>query len=224
MRIGTPVAGLLTAVATAVTAVVLGGGVANAASSSADYTKSAVGGVINYKEVLDRAHYWYATLKPAYNQGGSALDLNRTKSYRTDCSGFVDMALHLGGTQDNTSGFKSDTTRFSYLYNVGTQRSLMTPNHIETGDVFDDVYTDPNTGKIVEDHAWLFAQWSSDGTHFSYYNFGGGSSGSAPPEYHTGATFADAKLGFEATSHYKVYRYKKIDMTDPPQNDGPPHS
>ncbi len=211
MRLRTLVAGLLTAALVTGAAIAISGGPANAASPAADYTKSTIGGTINWQEVLDRAHYWYATLKPVYNSDASAWDLGHTKQYRTDCSGFVAMALHMS-VQDSTYAIPDDT-RFTPLYNLSNSadRAKLTPLHIQTGDVFDDI-----TGS--EHHAWIFGDWSSDGTHFTYYSFG-----QTPVEHLTG-TFADAKLAHEATSHYKVYRYKKIDMSSQGVYDGPPHS
>lgn len=54
---------------------------------------SRVNGPVSRNEVLDRARYW-SNKKVPYSMGAYTNDPNG-KSYRTDCSGLVSMALHL---------------------------------------------------------------------------------------------------------------------------------
>lgn len=161
---------------------------------------SKVGGSISTTEVLARLRDWYLRA-PSYSQSTYIWDLGDTRHYRTDCSGTADMALHLN-VDDNTSAIATDTSRFTKVYDlsISSQRSAVKKGTVKAGDVFDDVR---------DGHAFEFASWNSDGT-FNYYNFGGGNSGVAPPEYHTGAHITDGSLGFETTTHYVIYRYKLV--------------
>src|SRR5687768_23597 len=75
---------------------------------------STAGGSITRSEIIQRAHNWY-TRSPqlSYNQGAEALDVDGQHWYRTDCSGFVSMALHL--TSDpNTAGLPAYATAISW--------------------------------------------------------------------------------------------------------------
>lgn len=161
---------------------------------------STVGGSISTTEIRTRLRDWYLRA-PSYSQSTYIWDLGDTRHYRTDCSGTADMALHLN-VDDNTSAIATDTSRFAKRYDLGvaSQRSAVKSTTVKAGDVFDDV---------SDGHAFVFASWNSDGT-FNYYNFGGGSSGFAPPEYHTGAHITDSSLGYETTTHYVIYRYNKV--------------
>jgi hypothetical protein len=161
---------------------------------------STVGGSISTAEIRTRLRDWYLR-GPSYSQSTYIWDLGDTRKYRTDCSGTADMALHLN-VDDNTSAIATDTSRFVKRYNlsIASQRSAVKSTTVQSGDVFDDV---------SDGHDFVFASWNSDGS-FNYYNFGGGSSGVAPPEYHTGAHITDSTLGFETTTHYVIYRYNKV--------------
>jgi hypothetical protein len=160
---------------------------------------SSVGGTISKTEILTRMKDWY-TRKIGYNTNAEAWDVGHTREYRRDCSGFADMALHLS-SDPNTNGIASSGS-FTHVKNMNADnRGGFTPKTIQTGDVFDDT---------TDGHAFVFASWAKDGKHFSYYNFGGGSSGVAPPEYHTNALMTASQLGYETANHYSVYRYKKV--------------
>jgi hypothetical protein len=162
------------------------------------FASSGIGGKITRSELIARAYNWYER-KPAYNPGGSLSDAGQTRPYRTDCSGFVDMAWHLN-SDDNTDGFASQPSRFVEISGRGGAKSGLQP-----GDVLDDT---------IDGHAFLFEGWESDHVHFSYFNFGGGSSGNAPPEHHTHETFSQAEVGFEPTGNYAAYRY--VNVVDDP--------
>lgn len=158
---------------------------------------SSVGGRITTSQILARMKNWYDR-KPAYSQTTYIWDLGNTRKYRTDCSGFADMALHLS-SDPNTSAIASSSA-FTKRYAVSSiSRSKLNSSTVQAGDVFDDT---------TDGHAFVFASWNSNGT-FNYYNFGGGSTGTAPPEYHTNAKVTDSSWGYEKASHYVVYRYTK---------------
>src|SRR4051794_19313696 len=57
---------------------------------------SSVGGSIKRSEALSRARYWL-NKGIVYNMNGSHRD-PQGRMYRTDCSGYVSMALHLGSS------------------------------------------------------------------------------------------------------------------------------
>ncbi|HEX8094872.1 MAG TPA: hypothetical protein VF542_13655, partial [Jatrophihabitans sp.] len=160
---------------------------------------SDIGGVITTNEVMQRAADWYS-LAPNYSQSSYSWDLGNTRQYRQDCSGFVDMALHLG-TDYNTDGIAAS----SLFVDVGPASSSLTTADVRPGDVFDDT---------IDGHTFLFEGWAADSVHISYYNFGGGSSGTAPPEHHIGETFSQSYLGGEPTSRYRIYRYKNMVYND----------
>jgi len=164
------------------------------------WAASDIGGVITSSEMVARADYWFQQRVP-YSQGAQAWDLGHTQQYRTDCSGFVDMALHLSG-EPNTSGIPGYAGGGgSYFDRIGQANHSLTPDDVQPGDVFDDT---------VDGHAFLFEGWDWDGVHFSYYNFGGGSSGYAPPEHHVGETFAQSQVGYEPLTNYVIYRYHNL--------------
>ena len=168
--------------------------------SGGAYGASDIGGMITSPEAMARADYWYQQQIP-YSQGGQAWDLGHTMQYRTDCGGFADMALHLGD-DPNTSGIPGyNGGGGSYYVRIGAANHSLTPNDVQPGDVFDDT---------SDGHAFLFEGWDWDGVHFSYYNFGGGSSGVAPPEHHVGETFAQQDVGYEPLTNYVIYRYHNL--------------
>src|SRR5262245_61516826 len=103
-------------------------------SHSAD--ASTIGGQISRSEVLTRAQDWnnrnvqYCTYDQTTcaNEGTPwAWDIDHTRLYRPDCSGFVDMAWHLGA-DPNTAGLPSSayTTQISKA-------------DLQLGDILDDV-------------------------------------------------------------------------------------
>ncbi len=124
---------------------------------------SVVNGNIDASEVLSRAQYW-VDLGPRYNQGASAPD-PQGKNYRTDCSGLVSMAWHL------------DHSRVTYqpdsLEDVADQ---IDKDQLQPGDLI--------MANTADGHALLFEKWD-DAAHTRYwgYEFGGGSSGTEPPEH-----------------------------------------
>jgi hypothetical protein len=164
------------------------------------FAASSVGGQITSSEVIARAYDWFDRA-PAYSPTTYIWDVGQTREYRTDCSGFIDMALHLD-VDDNTAAIAQDSARFTLISAPGGDKSNLQP-----GDVLDDV---------IDGHAFLFEAWEADHVHFSYFNFGGGSDGHQPPEHHIHETFSQPEVGYEPTSNYAVYRYKNIsNVADP---------
>jgi hypothetical protein len=172
--------------------VYVGTGVLTAVSAAA---VSSVGDPVTRAEVVSRLADWVAR-KPAYDatHGSYVWDVGHTRQYRPDCSGLVDMALHLN-SDENTDAIASEPSRFDKIVVRGGDKTMVQP-----GDIFDDT---------IDGHAFMFQAWESDHVHFSYVNFGGGS-GSAPPEPHTHETFSQPTVGFEPTGNYAVYRYRNI--------------
>ncbi|HTZ44617.1 MAG TPA: hypothetical protein VMB79_12215, partial [Jatrophihabitans sp.] len=188
--------GFLLAAVTALLAATVTAVAWHAPAAGAD---SQVGGQLTANEAMQRAADWYDR-GLSYSQSAYSSDLDNSRNYRRDCSGFVDMALHLG-TDYNTDGI-AGSSLFSYQ---GWASGSLTPADVRPGDVFDDT---------SDGHAFLFEGWAADGVHMSYYNFGGGSSGTAPPEHHTNETFGQTYVGGEITSHYRIYRYDNLLYTD----------
>ncbi len=174
--------GLLAAVVSSVSAPVA----AEAASS--------IGGEITRSEVITRATDWYNRRGDAdlgYNQGAYTWDAAHSRKYRRDCSGYVDMAWHLGA-DPNTGGLAGST------YTTAISRSALLP-----GDLLVDVTRHSNE---TSDHAVIFGGWENAAkTKYWYFSFG-----STPLRKGTGASFSDATLAGHPTADYQSRRYKKI--------------
>ncbi|MGW2399885.1 FG-GAP repeat domain-containing protein [Kitasatospora sp. NPDC001664] len=167
-------------------AIALSGAVATTALATANATvaqaASSVDGSITRSEVIARADYWFQNKASIpYDQGGSYQD-SSGRSYRTDCSGYVSMAWHLG------TSLATGT-----LPGVATQipRSQLKP-----GDILD----------YEAKHVILFEKWD-DAAHttFSYYSFG-----STPVKHVTGVSINAAKFDSHDNGLYTAYRYNKI--------------
>jgi hypothetical protein len=129
---------------------------------TAAQASSSMGGPITWTEVQARAKYWIDH-PPAggYDESGSAAGPGG-EVYRTDCSGYVSMALHLSnaGGGLNTDGLAASSD-FAHLDS---------PSLLQPGDILD------ATGAGPAGHVVLFAGWtSSDHTEYIGYEFGGGS-------------------------------------------------
>ncbi|WP_411084689.1 hypothetical protein [Streptomyces sp. cmx-18-6] len=144
---------------------------------------SVVAGPITRSEVLERARYWYDRRADIpYNQGATYRD-SSGRAYRTDCSGYVSMAWHLGFSADTRALADSATTPIA--------RSELRP-----GDVLNSYY----------DHVILFEKWDNEArTTFSYYSFG-----TTPVRHATGVSINAARFDGHPNSDYKALRYKKI--------------
>ncbi|QKW18587.1 hypothetical protein HUT16_05475 [Kitasatospora sp. NA04385] len=139
------------------TAIAASGAIATTAVTIATATTaqaaSSVGGQITRSEVLSRANDWYNRNIP-YNQGASATDVGG-RSYRSDCSGFVSMAWHLGSSENTDS------------LDVRSLTSRVALTDLQPGDALDN---DPGDGNIAGNgHIVLFDHWvnKSAGT-FAY--------------------------------------------------------
>ncbi|QKW19055.1 hypothetical protein HUT16_08250 [Kitasatospora sp. NA04385] len=129
------------------TAIAASGAVATTALTVATATiaqaASSVGGQITRSEVLSRANDWYNRNIP-YDQTATATDVGG-RSYRSDCSGFVSMAWHLGSSENTDS------------LDVRSLTSRVALTDLQPGDALDNDPGDgyiPSTGHIV-----LFDHW-----------------------------------------------------------------
>lgn len=147
-----------------------------APSAHAVSAASSVGGEISRAEVIARAKYWLSKKDDiVYNQEGWYPDQDG-RLYRTDCSGYVSMAWHLG---------TSATTRNLAEYSVEISRDALPP-----GDALNDYDT----------HVILFAKWdNADHTRFSCHSFG-----ETPVKYVTGASIDDFPSSDKALRYKKI--------------------
>ncbi|WP_194893677.1 hypothetical protein [Catenulispora pinisilvae] len=156
---------------------VLAGGIAVAAPAQADTAvtctdTSTPDGSISGCMAAERAMYWVN----ANNGNGVIYDQSATFNspdgvpYRSDCSGFVSMALHLTPT-----GLDAFVTGDMYEAN-GFQD--VAKDNLQQGDILDN----PSAGDAG--HVVLFDHWT-DSTHTSYWGFEQhGPSGSYGTSYH----------------------------------------
>ncbi|GAB3987899.1 hypothetical protein GCM10029978_108500 [Actinoallomurus acanthiterrae] len=187
------IVGLLGAASIASAALVATGTTADAATSTAPASAgqvsaqaSKVGGKISRAEVIQRAAYWYknrAHIK--YNWQGSYRD-PQGRRYRTDCSGYVSMALHLSSSLSTVT-----------LPGVGTKISRKS---MKMGD-----YTGilgAGTGGAAG-HVRIFEKWANK-AHTAYwaYDFG-----STPVKHKIYYFSTDKPRGGHG---WTAYRYKKV--------------
>ncbi|WP_331745191.1 hypothetical protein [Kitasatospora sp. NBC_01300] len=155
---------------------------ATATITAAVSASSSIDGKVTRSEVIQRAQYWLGKSIP-YSQGGSYPD-SSGRNYRTDCSGYVSMAWHLGASPNpNTQGIAD-----SYTYEIPR-------SELKAGDVLNSYYN----------HVLLFEKWD-DAAHttFSYYSFG-----STSVKHVTGASI-NGTLDSHPNNEYKALRYKNI--------------
>lgn len=144
---------------------------------------SSVGGTISRSEVISRAQYWVKKKVP-YSMNATAADPQGRK-YRTDCSGMVSMALHLG-TSASTVSLTSYVTAISW-------------SSLKPGDV---VGTLGSGTQGANGHVVIFNGWyNSAHTVFRTLEEKGS----------TGAVASTRSINFKVGTHVaKPYRYKKI--------------
>ncbi|GAA4606580.1 hypothetical protein GCM10023195_23900 [Actinoallomurus liliacearum] len=146
------------------------------------------GGPISRAEVISRAKYWYDNRgKIDYDMGGQYGDPDSADhTYRTDCSGFVSMALHLTDSRNTVT-----------LPEVGTEipRTEMQPGDY-TG------ILGPGTENAAG-HVRLFEKWAdrSAGTYWAY-DFG-----ETPVAHQIYQLSTDERRG---TVDWTAYRYDNI--------------
>lgn len=117
-------------------AIVIGVALAPAVAAQADGT---TGARISQSEVIARAHYWLSE-NVQYSQSASHRD-PQGRQYRTDCSGFISMAWHLG--ESRNTGTLTDAAR-----QLGSREDL------EPGDILLWHSDDPWAGHVVLFEAW----------------------------------------------------------------------
>jgi hypothetical protein len=157
----------------------------------------AVADTITRAEVLSRARFWLNNPKIFYDQGASALN-QLGNEFRTDCSGFVSMALFV--TENfSTVGFPQVLTR------------LQSKDELKPGDVLG--VLGPGTGGDAG-HIALFIQWNDAGrTEFITWEHGGGEGDHAHPhaETHTWPWNRDE------SHQFLPYRFDSIVDAEPPR-------
>lgn len=153
------------------------------ATSSPATAESGVDGPITRAEILSRAQFWVDQNVP-YDMEGQHPD-QQGKMYRTDCSGFVAMALHLSWSP-NTE------TLPQYLDQIGWE-------DLRPGDVVGTL--GPGTGGAAG-HVVLFTGWAnSQHTRFFTMEEMGGA----------GAIRYERPINYTVGSFVaKPYRYKKV--------------
>ncbi|GAA4609445.1 hypothetical protein GCM10023195_38090 [Actinoallomurus liliacearum] len=166
---------------------------------------SKVGGKISRKEVLNRAQYWWDRTYGKHGKkkdgnmhyGGPARpDPDGKHKYRQDCSGLVDMALHLkGGPNTVLLGKRNSKGKFvnsAYGY-------VISPKNMKPGDYtgFLGAGSDGSNG-----HVRLFIKWvnKQKGTYKAY------DYGRTKIRIDTFNIHTDNKNGHK----FGAYRYKKI--------------
>jgi hypothetical protein len=141
---------------------------------------SRVGGAIKRSEVIARAKYWYdRRTRFSYNMNGSYPD-PQGRRYRTDCSGYVSMALHLSSSLSTVT-----------LPGVGNR---IAKKNMHAGDYIG--HMGPGTGG-AGGHVRLFQKWANS-AHTSYW------------AYDFGSTPVKHQVYSLSTKGYTAYSYKHI--------------
>lgn len=138
-------------------------------------------GTITRAQVLARATLWH----PHTGRRVPYSQLTTHDGYRTDCSGYVSMALSLGKPGPITVGLASNA--------VSTPIAMA---QLQPGDLVIDASGDNHTR-----HALIFVRWA-DGRHSSYWEYeqrGG-----------YGTDYRTRTYGLVAGSEYHAYRPKKL--------------
>jgi cell wall-associated NlpC family hydrolase len=138
-------------------------------------------GTITRAQVLARATLWHphSAQRVPYSQ------LTTHDGYRTDCSGYVSMALSLGKPGPITVGLASSS--------VSTPIAM---SQLQPGDLVIDASGNNNTR-----HALIFVRWA-DSRHSAYWEYE--QRGSYGTDYRT------RTYGLVSGSEYHAYRPKKI--------------
>lgn len=156
-------------------------GAASAAPAlAASPATSKVGGTIKRSEVISRAKFWYdRRSRFRYDMNGSYPD-PQGRRYRTDCSGYVSMALHLSSSLSTVT-----------LPGVGHRISKKS---MHAGDYIG--HMGPGTGG-AGGHVRLFEKWAN-AAHTTYW------------AYDFGSTPVKHKVYSLSTAGYTAYSYKHI--------------
>ncbi|MGI8882420.1 MAG: peptidoglycan-binding protein [Jatrophihabitans sp.] len=105
---------------------------------------SSIGGTVSRSEINKRAQYWI-TKHVMYSQANYTWDVDHSKEYRQDCSGFVTMAWHASG--DHYTGNMLDISH------------KITLGQLQPGDAM---------LRLNEGHTALFEGWTSS-SHSTMY-------------------------------------------------------
>ena len=158
-------AGLLTAVAAT--------GFATLAPAQAS-AASSVDGPITRSEVLARAQYWVDKHVP-YSQSVYSPD-PQGRGYRSDCSGYVSMAWHLG-TSLVTQTLPQVSTQISYddllpgdALDKESEHVVLFDHWVDGAHTLAQVYTEPDFGQFAMHENWTRATLLADGYHAYRYN------------------------------------------------------
>ena len=189
--------GIKKTVVLGMTAVLMAGGLGTLTTAPATAAghvtpaASQVGGEISRTEVITRAKYWYDHRNEFDYNGGKTFPDPDKHRYRTDCSGFVSMALHITPT-----GLGAPSTVNLPTYGV----KLKSRKDMKMGDFTGRL--GPGTGGDAG-HVRLFEKWvnKAAGTYMAY-DFG-----AAPLRHHTYQLSTD--VGRDGVT-YVSYQYKKI--------------
>ena len=154
---------------------------------------SVVGGRITRTEVMQRAQGWVDNQPGPYTHYAKSWDPTHTRTYRRDCSGYVDMAWHLDSDQST--------------HNLSQVADPISRSDLKAGDVLND----------PGHHVVLFKSWKSDRRHFTYYTFG-----STPVKIRTAAVDS-GKIDSHPVGEYIPMRYSgKIIEPATPSTPTPP--
>ncbi len=149
---------------------------------------------ISRQEVIDRAMFWVNNPRP-YNMQGFDVgpENDRNILWRTDCSGFVSMALKARFT-DNPTGQTTETLHPALGYNISHE---IKPQDLKAGDFVLQRNQDSSTGI---GHVVLFHRWLDDqGTYEGMEQAGG-----------VGTTMRPIKFGYDGLPGYHAFRYNHI--------------
>lgn len=137
--------------------------------------------VISRSEVIARGHYWVQR-NVQYSQSAYTNGAGESKTYRTDCSGFISMAWHL------------PTSRWTG--NLGEVSTTISYSSLKPGDI---LMRNPSS---TSGHVVMFERWANS-AHTSMWILEQASTAS-DMNYRT-VTVSDRQA-----NGYKAYRYKKI--------------
>lgn len=148
---------------------------------------------ITRQEVKDRAHFWLDNPNITYSQDAFAAN-QLGNSYRTDCSGYVSMALALGVSP-------STVTFGDYLDRIEA-------SELRTGDILGVI--GEGTGGD-NGHITLFIQWLDEArTTVQTWEHGGGFGSFAHPHAESHQLADWTHTGSNGTKPYLPYRYRHI--------------
>lgn len=195
MNLRSPLARLILGLSLAVSSgVVVAVADAVVAIPTVAHAASAIDGPITRAEIISRAQFW---LNKGIIYGSGNYPDPQGKGYRTDCSGYVSMAWHLG------------SSRVTYddpiVGNLAAVSTRITKEQMQPGDMM------MALGVGAAGHAVLFAGWA-DAAHTRYnaYDFG-----STPVRYRSDSTGGAVPYPYFTDGRtFLPYRYNNITGAD----------